>query len=253
LAGHIDIFILMAGIGSRFRRDGYDVHKPLIKFKEQPLFVWALRTVKDLLPEANLHLVICAEDDIQNKVEVELTKIPELNFHTVHIISVPKRTTGPLDTAVQAVRQTAVHDRTNPVIFCDCDIYVESGEWLNAIRQMQTGAASEDAVLITFKSEAEKYSFVKADERGYAVKVAEKKAISKNAIAGFYAFKEAKLFLQTGNKVLDGRPAIANEHFISQVYADLIASGRPVKVFKAEKVVLLGTPEEVEASNKLNV
>ncbi|MCC2679987.1 MAG: hypothetical protein K0R29_2563 [Pseudobdellovibrio sp.] len=253
MAGQIDIFILMAGVGTRFRRDGYDVPKPLIKFKEQPLFVWAMKSVKELLPQANLHLVICAEDNIQDKVELALTNLPDLRLHTVHIIAVPKRTAGPLDTAVQAVRQTAVHDRTKPIIFCDCDLYFESTKWIDAVKQFMSGPANEDALLVSFESEAEKYSFVKIDESGYAAEVAEKKVISKNAIAGFYAFKEAKTFLQTGNKVLDGYAAVSNEHFISQVYNELIHSGKKVKVFKADKVVSLGTPEEVEASGKLDI
>jgi choline kinase len=126
LAAHFDIFILMAGLGNRFRSEGYEIPKPLIKFRGQPLFAWALKSVKDLLPQSNLHLVLCAEDNIQDKIELELAKIKDLNFHTVHIISLPKRTNGPLETAVQAVRQTAAQDRSNPVVFFVSEQLIET-------------------------------------------------------------------------------------------------------------------------------
>lgn len=249
MTGQVEIFILMAGLGSRFRQEEFNTPKPLIKFRDQPLFAWALKSVKDFLPHANLHLVICDEDHIREKTELELTRLSNFNFHTVHIISLPKRTNGPLETALEAVRQTAAHDRDNPVIFCDCDLYLESSEWQKAITKLHKGLSSADAFLITFDSDGEKHSYVKTDSAGRAVEVAEKKVISNNAIAGFYVFKSAKMFLQAGNKILM-TPAPSNEHFISQVYNELIGSGKTVEIFKTEKLLLLGTPEDVAAAEK---
>jgi len=253
LASQIDIFILMAGKGARFKRDEFNLPKPLIKFREKPLFAWALKSVKDLLPSANLHLVICAEDKIHEKVELELTKLAELNFHTVHIITVPHRTTGPLQTAVEAVRLAAAYERSEPIIFGDCDLYFDSPSWVQAVKNWCAGDHSTDALLMTFNADAEKHSYVSVDENGFATEVAEKKVISKNAVVGFYAFKDSKLFLQAANKVLDGKPASSGEYFVSQVYGEMIQSGKIVKVSEVEKLVLLGTPDELELSSKSGV
>lgn len=250
MAGQIDIFILMAGLGSRFRSEGFDTPKPLIKFRGQPLFVWALKSVRRLLPQSNLHLVLCAEDNIKIKVETELAKLEDFSASTTQIITVPKRTTGPLESALQAVRKTAAVDRRNPVIFCDCDLYFESDKWVEGIKGWLSGDNAADAILATYPAAADKYSFVKLNSAGFATEVAEKRVISENAIAGFYAFKNSKLFLENGNSVLLNQATVSNEHYISQVYNELIKGGHAVKVYETEKILLLGTPEEIEDADK---
>lgn len=253
LATQIDIFILMAGRGARFKCDEFNLPKPLIKFKEMPLFTWSLKSIKDLLPIANLHLVICAEDNLQEKVELELTKLPDLNFHTVHIITIPNRTAGPLHTAVEAIRQTVAGNRNNLVIFGDCDLFFNSSSWMSAIKKLLAGESSNEGLLMTFGADSEKHSYVSVDENGFATGMAEKKVISKNAVVGFYAFKNSKLFLQTANKVLEGAPANSGEYFISQVYSELISAGKKIEVVEVDKLILLGTPEELEQSSHLDV
>lgn len=59
-----------------------------------------------------------------------------------------------------------------------------------------------DAGVLTFKSIHPKWSFVKKDDRGIVSHAAEKQPISKDAIAGFYFFKNAKLFIESAKSMI---------------------------------------------------
>ncbi len=249
MAAETDIFLLMAGLGVRFKQQGYTVPKPLIEFEGAPLFIWALRSLKELLPQSRLHLVVCAEDKIEDQVRRVLAAERELKYLNVEVITLAKRTAGPLESATQALQNCSSAPGDNPILFCDCDFYLESKDWSDAVLNWHGQYLQEDAFLVTFFAEATKHSFVKTDGRDHAIEVAEKKVISNKAVAGFYSFKSAKLFKEFAGRVFTGPSAVENEHFISQVYVELIQAGKKVKVFNADKMILLGTPEEIQSAN----
>lgn len=235
----------MAGKGQRYSQQNFGEIKPLIKFQDKPLFIWSINSIRQLLDCSNLHLVICEEDQIEDKIIAELAKDSELNKHQIKIVKLKQRTSGPAETALLALKNSNLSKA--PVIFCDCDLYCQGLAWMEFIKNWST--EDIDALLIYFYSKVNKSSYLKKDLNNLVTAVAEKQLISNDAIAGLYAFKNAQTFMLAAEKVL--KIKTHQEPFISDVYAEMLKNNNKIKAFKSDKIILLGSPEELsEANNK---
>jgi len=92
-------------------------------------------------------------------------------------------------------------------------------------------------------------SFVKYNENGNVVDLAEKVAISNWATVGLYGFESAALYKQlyTEAYLAGGIEEFGGERYIAPIYKLLLKSGKLVCAPKLdlEAVNVLGTPKEV--------
>ena len=94
--------------------------------------------------------------------------------------------------------------------------------------------ANVDAGIITFPSIHPRWSYArkKGDE---IVEVAEKRPLSKDAIAGFYYFRKGCDFIMAAKKALIKRNHLDGRYYISSSINELILSGKKVGYFDIEK------------------
>ena len=87
------------------------------------------------------------------------------------------------------------------------------------------------------------------DEEGKVVEIREKKRISEYCTVGAYYFKTAKLFKEMYTSLyIKDNYLEAGEQYIAPMYDYLLKIGGTIYIsdIPAEKVHVLGTPEEVE-------
>ena len=233
----------MAGRGQRFKNQNYPQVKPLIHYKNKPLFIWAINSISHLLDNSNLHLVICEEDNIESQVLSEISKDNKLKNRKINIIKIESRTTGPALTAFEALK--SLNENSETVIFCDCDLYFKSHNWIKFIEKWDPEIG---ATTLYFNADSLNFSYIKINEMGLVEEVAEKKQISNHAIAGFYAFKNKQLFINSVEAIKEKKSH--QEFYISYVYEDLIQKNEKIKSFKVDEIILMGTPEELNLANK---
>lgn len=104
---------------------------------------------------------------------------------------------------------------------------------------------SPDGVIITFKSNSNRWSYSKTDSNDLVVRVEEKNPISKNANAGIYYFRKAEYFITNAENMINNNIKTKNEFYVSPVYNNLISSGKKILIFPVQKMITLGTPEDL--------
>ncbi len=237
----INIVFPMAGAGTRFLKDGYDMPKPLIKMAGEPFFVWAVDSLLGHVKVGRMVFVVLKEHVEKYEIDKRIREY----YPAAKIVQLDKVLPGALLTAMEGAK-TIKND--NPVIFMDCDLLFTSEKMYD---YYNTGAFGADGTLLTFKSDLDKYSYVKTDDNGYAKETAEKKVISDHAIAGAYGFSNAAEFLEAAKEYIKNCPY--DEFYMSGIYNVLIKKGLSIKVFDVDEYESFGTPEEfIETEKKLN-
>jgi NDP-sugar pyrophosphorylase family protein len=109
------------------------------------------------------------------------------------------------------------------------DDFVESdgAEIIDSFRK-----ADADAGVVSFSSVHPRYSFVKTNEAGEVVEFAEKRPISKNALASFYYFKRGKDFAECAKEVIRKDNPVNGNFYISQTLNEMILKHKKIAVYK---------------------
>lgn len=235
----VQILMPMGGLGSRFANHGYTTPKALILVDGKPMFKRALDSFQGLGGAKHI-FVIRREHENQYSLSEEIKKeLPES-----HIMIFEKSTRGAVETAMLANQDI---DDDLPIIVADCDIYFKSSEYFDKVRKaVKTG--QPDGMLLTFESVEPRYSFVEIDDKGKAVRTAEKIAISSHAILGGYFFKSGALFKDLATDFLSrDLPEGLQEYFMSHLFNILLERGGNIEIAKVDEMHIFGTPEELNA------
>lgn len=139
-------------------------------------------------------------------------------------------------------------DQNDELIITNCDQYTP---W--NVEKFKTYIKNNiyDAIVSTYDHEdievgkPSKYSFIKLNSDNIGIELTEKFAISTNALNGIHYWKKAKLFVNSGTKLMND--TLSTEYFISLTFNKLIQDGYKVGIYKMEKTEFyaLGTPDEV--------
>lgn len=225
----------MAGRGSRFSKSGFDLPKPLIEIYNKPFFYWSTQSVRKFVELVSLDFVVLQEHidkyNIDKKIKVYF---PEARIHTL-----PEVTKGAVVTCMKGVEDI---DDGYPVLFNDSDhLFKCSG-----FNDFCTHNFNEkiDGILLTFRSDEPKFSFVEKNEYGNVVRTIEKEVVSDEAICGCYYFRNKALFLKSAKEYLT--KCGYSEYFMSGIYNVMLNHNLCVKSFITDFHVPFGVPEEYE-------
>lgn len=235
----MNILIPMAGAGSRFKKLGYEIPKPLIEIHNEPMIKWALKSINfiDKLKHYSLIFIILKEHDKKYKLSSKLHNIFSEYKSNLIIITINKISRGQAETCLLAKEYI---NNYNQLLIHNCDTYSTSN-LLDIIKKY-----NPDGILPCFNSSHPKYSYAKTDKYNNVVKTAEKKPISNNATNGTYYFKRGADFIMAAEEAIANNELFNNEFYIAPLYNKLIRVGKKIKIAKTHKNLIFGTPEELE-------
>lgn len=233
----LNIVIPMAGAGSRFKTEGYDLPKPFIDINGRMMIEHVLDGVN--YPNAHYTLIIQKAFEEENKEQLERLT----NHYHVAFISVEKLTQGACCTALSA------HEIINnnlPVVFADSD-NIFNNQTFNAfindclVRHL-------DGSLLTFNTDKECYSYAAIDEDGIITHTREKEVISNHAITGVYMFSRGADFVKCAIDMMIYGDKAKNEFYMSNVYNYATKRGLKVGVYdiKPTDWACVGTPVQLK-------
>jgi NDP-sugar pyrophosphorylase family protein len=208
----IHVVIPAAGSGQRFADAGYRQPKALIDVAGVPM----LQRVIDNIRPSRAHRVTV----------ISQVPLPGIGVEVV--------LTGPTGGAVESILKADIGD--GPLLVANCDQLV--GLDLDDMLQ-------GDGCVATFRSAKPHHSYVRLDEAGYVVEVAEKRVISHHAVAGLYYFADGARFVAAARSVVDNDRRVLGEFYVSSVLAELVEAGKKLATVGTD-VAVLGTPEELE-------
>tara|TARA_R100000008_G_C3583115_1_gene170013 strand:- start:438 stop:1592 length:1155 start_codon:yes stop_codon:yes gene_type:complete len=226
-----NILIPMAGLGSRFVKEGFKVPKQIINVRDKHLIDISL----DCLDYKDCNLIFVVRDEhVYNHHMDELLKKKFGNDITIVVLD--KLTDGSVCSCLYA------EDYINndaPLIIHTLDI-----EFRPVFDPHVMNDLDADGLILTFKSNSINYSYAQIDDDGYVIKTAEKKAISSNACVGIYGYKKGSDFCKYAKEMIDKNLRTKNEFYISPLYNLLIEDGKKIVTDSVDKMHIFGTPDE---------
>lgn len=233
----LNIVIPMAGAGSRFKAEGYDLPKPFIDINGKMMIERVLDGIN--YPNAHYTLIIQKQFEIDNKEQLEkLSK----RYH-VAFISVERLTQGACCTAL------ATHEIINnslPVVFADSDNIFNNQAFCSFVDDCF--ARNLDGSLLTFNTDKDCFSFAKTDDKGIVTETKEKEAISNHAITGVYMFAHGADFVKCATDMLIYGDKAKNEFYMSNVYNWAVKKGLKIGVYDITSADwdCVGTPSQLK-------
>jgi hypothetical protein len=188
------------------------------------------------------YIFIVRKED--NAREFIINEAKKFGIQDINVIEIDKLTDGQATTALLAKE---VWNENEEMIVYNIDTYVEADT-------MKYSDIKGDGFIPCFNAEGDHWSFVKLDENENAIEVKEKQRISNNCTLGLYYFRSCKLYENLYNEYYkDDEHIEKNEKYIAPLYNYMISQKMQVNIsiVPAEKVHVLGTPEEVEIFKKI--
>ena len=236
----MNIVITMAGRGARFYEAGYTVPKYEIQAHGKSLFEWSMLSLKNFLTPAARVIFVCLKDNA-SAAYVRQQSVA-LGLRDVHVVELDGVTDGQ---ATSAWLSRDLWHPDEPLLIYNIDTYVNPRAL--APGHIRSGSAGW---VPCFQVPGDHWSFVKLNEDGWAVDLAEKRRISDFASIGLYWFAQAQEYAQAYERFFaDAGNLVRGERYIAPLYRQLLDDGRPVSIsdLPPGDVHVLGTPAELEA------
>ena len=209
-----------------FNIDEYGFPKPLIEVCGMPM----IQLVIDNLLQGNQFkkvIIILQKDDCDRFHLDETLKL--LMPNNAEIIKLRGNTKGALCSVLMSIEHI---DNSDPLFIANCD-QIFTYDFFADIALFSN--SSLDAACITFNSVHPRWSYVRTDKNGKVIESAEKRPISKNAIAGFYMYKKGAEFIQFGMNSIRNASTTEDNFYISSVFNEYILADKNVGYFEVPK------------------
>lgn len=80
-----------------------------------------------------------------------------------------------------------------------------------------------------------RWSYVKLDENDRVIEAAEKRPISRNAVAGFYYYRKASFFFDAAKEMIRKNADVNGQFFICPAYNEMILKQQTIGVYRVQK------------------
>lgn len=210
----------MAGRGSRFANEGYELPKPLIDVHGDPMIKIV---VDNLSPKEEHRFIFIAQQEHIDKYDLT----PKLKSYAknVEIIGINGITEGQVCTALLAKK---FFNNDEPLMNANSDQYIDFdiNQYLDSMYSNDL-----DGLIMTMKSQDPKWSYAKTDQNGIITETAEKKVISPDATVGIYNFKKGKDLVRAAEQMISDNVRVNGEFYTCPAYNYLIEEGKKFGIY----------------------
>ena len=237
------IVILMGGSSSSFFDAGHKFCKPLIEVGEDMIIEAVVNNLNQIVePEDKMIFIIKQEDN----EKFHLKNVIKLLVSKSEVVELKYDTEG---AACSALLAAEFIEDDEELLIVNGDQIIEYD--LKKVRD-EFSKKEYDAGVITFDSVHPRWSYVKINDTSEVIEVSEKTPISTHATAGFYYFKNGKLFLDGAQTMILKGASVNGVYFVCPVFNQLVLKGKKITTFdiSSEKYHSLMSPNLVDSYNK---
>jgi dTDP-glucose pyrophosphorylase len=228
----------MVGKSPFFDSPQFYFPKPLIEINGKTMIELVIENLNMIAEEKKYFFVVNQTDCVKHHLD-DVLRI--LTDNKSKILRLDKETKGAACSALMAVDHI---NNDNPLIIANSDQVIDD-DLNNVIAQFQEQKA--DAGVICFENIHPRWSYVRFDENNRVIETAEKRPLSKNAIAGFYYFKHGKDFVRAAKKTILKDARVNGLFYIAPTLNELILEDMNIRHFKikASKYHTFYSPQKI--------
>jgi dTDP-glucose pyrophosphorylase len=231
------ILLPMAGGSDHFDAKLYPYPIPLVELGGVPMVERVVANLRSIGGDFRFVFVVRADDCKRFHLDSTLMLIAPGS----RVIQLKGETKGALCSALLAIADL---DQDQSLIIANSDQIFE-GSLPGAVRELVESDA--DAGCLCFDSVHPRWSYVRIVD-GRVVEAAEKKPISRHAIAGFYYFRSGARFVRGAMRSILNDVSIDGRYYVAPVFNEIILEGGTVKAVAIpnETYHSLYTPQRVD-------
>lgn len=242
------LIIPMAGMGSRFAKDGYTLPKPLIPISGKPMALQAIYS----LPKSKYQSFIL-RSDMQGLTQIESSLSQQ--FPNSIITEVPKLTKGQACSALIGLEALEKADFTDsaPITFgaCDNGILFDQATFVELIKNPKIdvivwGARGHTNAI----RNPEMFGWIDANEDGTINNISVKTPLASSKtdpiVIGTFTFKSIADAKKVINALIERNGQINGEFYLDSCINDAISAGMNCHLFEVEKFISWGTPNDLK-------
>lgn len=209
----LNILMPLSGSSKFFDSAEYFYPKMLIEVEGKPMIQHSIENLQKIKQDIRFIFAIKNEDNLKFHLADTLRLLAGADSK---IIALDHETQGAACSALMAID---IINNNDPLLIAnfdqifDCDLNV-------AISTFH--AKKADAGCIVFDSTHPRWSFVVRDESGRVLETAEKRPLSRNAIAGFYYFSNGADFIEAAQQMIRKSCSVADSFFVAPTFNELI-------------------------------
>lgn len=181
---------------SFFPVEDYHFPKPLIEVSGKPMIERVIENFNTVKGDKKFFFVTNKNDNLK----FSLGKIIDLLAPGSKNVVLRDSCSGSICSCLMTID---LIDADKPLIIGNGDQEIEDN--INDIIEKFVDL-NADAGVLTFESVHPRWSYVRCDHRMKVSEAAEKRVISRHAIAGFYYFARAKIFFEAAKRAILGEP-----------------------------------------------
>ncbi len=238
----INVILPLAGGSAFFEEAGYQFPKPLIEVTGKPMIELIINNLLQIRRDLCFIFILRKEDCIRYHLDYTLNLLT--NGQCI-MIRIDKETKGAICSCLLAVEQI---NNSDPLIICNSDqLFEDNPECFIMDFEKQQA----DAGIVFFESVHPRWSFIRL-QGDQIVEAAEKKPISRYAIAGFYYFRCGQFFVEAAMESIRKDAHVNNIFYTAPVLNELVLNnynlvGIPVA---AEQYHTFYSPQRIEEYEK---
>ncbi|MUK29464.1 hypothetical protein GNP44_05020 [Aliivibrio fischeri] len=221
----INILIPLAGKNTFKLNDSSAFPNILNDICGELLIERAAKPFTDLVQNKKIIIALPKEESEKYR----LNKVLPLLSEDITLCNINGNTKGAVCSALLAIEHL---DLDSPLIISsfeqvlDFDLYPLITDFINS---------KVDAGVLTFEAIHPKWSYVKVDDEKNVTQAAEKLPISRNAVAGFYFFKTARIFFESAQAMIRKDVKTNDLFYISPTLNEIILNEGTVKALPIDK------------------
>lgn len=217
----INVLIPIAGKSLYFSESEYPFPKPLIEIGNKTIIERVIDNLSSVESEVQFNFVLNSTDCRRFHLDSTLNIITD---HRCKIVRLENETKGAACSALMAIGNIA---NESPLIIANSDQLFD-----DPVKDLISQLADADAGVVTVESVHPRWSYVRLDEQGLVVETAEKRPISRNAIAGLYYFRHGKDFVDAAMRSIQKGSSVNGNFYIAPTLNELILQGRKIRTVK---------------------
>ena len=228
----MNILIPMAGLGQRFKKEGYDVPKFLIDIFGKSMIERSIESFNTI--DAQFIFITLGIDAV-------IRNLLETICDNPIIVNINEVTDGPVRSCLLAKEFINSHEE---LLIANCDqiLFWNFENFLHYARNPRI-----DGVIVTYESDTPKNSYARLDKGGRVLEVKEKEVISNVSLNGVHYWKCGKYFVDSATEMIRNKDTAPNgEYYVGPTYNYLVDDMYIVTYHIAkEQHHAVGTPDDL--------